>query len=101
MAVKKGFSLGGASSFGANTDILRGGGTCFDSTEDFEDCGSAVNSKRARCLTERQYIRTRHKSTPCMTEDEKGIADPITYFGIFQFLRPVHRSEHALPIDLV
>ena len=60
MAVKKGFSLGGASSFGANTDILRGGGACFDATDDFEDCGSSVNSNRARCLTERQRIRIRY-----------------------------------------
>ena len=70
MVVKNGFSLGGALSFGAKTEILRGGGVCFDAMEDFEGCGRAVNSKRARCLTERQSIRTRHKSTASASETE-------------------------------
>lgn len=63
--MKNGFSLGGASSFGANTDILRGGGVCFDAMEDFEDCGSAVNSKRARCLTVPIYQNTSQVYTMC------------------------------------
>lgn len=55
--MKKGFSLRGASSFGANTEILRGGGLCFEEIEDDED-ERDVNSKRARCLTEDELIRT-------------------------------------------
>ena len=56
MVVKKGFSLDGASLFGANTDILSGGGACFGRIVDENGCEREVNSKRATCLMKSNFM---------------------------------------------